>query len=88
MRLFAALAAILALATGQAGAQTYPANPVRLVVPFAPGGGADLMARILSEPLAKRLGPPIVIDNKPGAGATIGADFVAKASPDTTPCSG
>jgi tripartite-type tricarboxylate transporter receptor subunit TctC len=82
MRLFAALSAILALATGQVQAQTYPASPVRLVVPFAPGGGADLMARILSEPLAKRLGQPIVIENKPGGGATIGADFVAKASPD------
>ena len=51
-------------------------------MPFAPGGGADLMARILADPLSKRLGQPIVIENKPGAGATLGADFVAKAAPD------
>jgi tripartite-type tricarboxylate transporter receptor subunit TctC len=76
-----ALAALLALVTG-AQAQTYPSGPIRLVVPFAPGGAADLMARILAEPLAKRLGQPIVIENKPGAGATLGADFVAKAAPD------
>ena len=76
-----ALAAVLAIVTG-AQAQTYPSNPIRLVVPFAPGGGADLMARILADPLSKRLGQPIVIENKPGAGSTLGADFVAKATPD------
>jgi tripartite-type tricarboxylate transporter receptor subunit TctC len=65
-----------------ARAQTYPTNPIRLVVPFAPGGGADLMARILADPLSKRLGQPIVIENKPGGGATLGADLVAKAAPD------
>ena len=62
--------------------QTWPSSAIRLVVPFAPGGGADLMARILADPLSKRLGQPIVIENKPGAGATLGADFVAKAQPD------
>jgi tripartite-type tricarboxylate transporter receptor subunit TctC len=67
--------------TGQQ-AQTWPQSPIRLVVPFAPGGAADLMARILADPLSKRLGQPIVIENKPGAGATIGADVVAKAAPD------
>ena len=86
-----ALMAVLALATSartqtlptQASpAQTWPSSPIRLVVPFAPGGGADLMARILADPLSKRLGQPIVIENKPGAGATLGADFVAKAQPD------
>ena len=79
--IFALVAAMLALASG-AQAQTYPSSPIRLVVPFAPGGGADLMARILADPLTKRLGQPIVIENKPGAGATLGADFVAKAAPD------
>jgi tripartite-type tricarboxylate transporter receptor subunit TctC len=76
-----ALAGVLGLA-GAASAQDYPKQPIRLIVPFAPGGGSDIMARILSEPLAKRLGQPIVIENKPGAGATIGADLVAKAQPD------
>ena len=80
-RAIVALAAVLAFATA-AQAQSWPASPIRLVVPFAPGGAADLMARILAEPLAKRLGQPIVIENKPGAGATLGADFVAKAAPD------
>ena len=86
-----ALMAVLALATSartqtsptQASpTQTWPSSPIRMVVPFAPGGGADLMARILADPLSKRLGQPIVIENKPGAGATLGADFVAKATPD------
>src|SRR6185369_4646451 len=72
----------LALASGAASAQQYPQAPIKLVVPFAPGGGADILARILSDPLAKRLGQPIVIENKPGAGATLGADAVAKAAPD------
>src|SRR3954454_8581385 len=76
-----ALAGALALG-GTASAQDYPKQPIRLIVPFAPGGGADLTARILGEPLARRLGQPIVIENKPDAGATIGADLVAKAQPD------
>src|SRR5579862_3948097 len=77
-----ALGALLALAAAGAGAESYPQSPIRLVVPFAPGGGADLMARILADPLAKRLGQPIVIENKPGGGATLGADIVAKSAPD------
>jgi tripartite-type tricarboxylate transporter receptor subunit TctC len=83
-----ALAALLTLIGDGAQAQTgqqaliWPAAPIKLVVPFAPGGAADAMARILAEPLSKSLGQPIVIENKPGAGATIGADIVAKAAPD------
>lgn len=67
----------------QTRAQTdYPSQPIRLVVPFAPGGGADLTARLISEPLAQELGQPIIIDNKPGGGATVGARMVAEAKPD------
>ncbi len=63
-------------------AQNYPTQSVRLVVPFAPGGGSDIMARTISEPLGRALGVSVVVDNKPGAGAVIGADMVAKSKPD------
>ena len=63
-------------------AQAWPTKPIRLVVPFAAGGANDLMGRAAAEGAAKLLGQPVVIDNKPGAGATLGADIVAKAAPD------
>ena len=78
--LLAGLAA--ALACGSASAQTWPTKPIRLVVPFAAGGANDLMARAAAEGASKALGQPIVVDNKPGAGATLGADIVAKSAPD------
>jgi tripartite-type tricarboxylate transporter receptor subunit TctC len=70
------------LVASSAFAQSYPARPVKFVVPFPPGGGVDIVARAVGEKLAPRLGQPIVIENKPGAGTTIGTAAVAQSAPD------
>ena len=77
--LFAALIGCWVVTTS---AQTYPAKTVRMVVPFAPGGGIDLMARIVSQRLQEELGQPFVVDNRPGAGGVVGSEVVATARPD------
>jgi tripartite-type tricarboxylate transporter receptor subunit TctC len=77
-----AIAIATALGTAAAAAQQYPAKPIRLVVTFPPGGSTDVMARAMQPHLEKRLGQPLVIDNRPGAGGVIGLDAVAKAAPD------
>jgi len=66
----------------QANAQSYPSRPIRIVVPFGPGGFTDVAARIIQKELAPAIGQPIVIENKPGAGSTIGTSEIAKAAPD------
>ncbi|OIQ91401.1 tripartite tricarboxylate transporter family receptor [mine drainage metagenome] len=81
-RTVACLTAGLLLAAGVARAESYPSKPINLVVPFAPGGGVDLIARVLGPQLAAQMGQPVIIENKPGASANIGAAFVAKAAPD------
>jgi tripartite-type tricarboxylate transporter receptor subunit TctC len=82
-RWLCATASILALgAAPPALAQTYPAKPIKMVVPFAAGGGTDVLARVIGEKLAAGMGQPVVIDNKPGAAGIIGTDAVAKAAPD------
>lgn len=73
---------VLAGLSATVGAQDYPNKPIRVVVPFAPGGGADVIARVVSQPLSDALGQLLVIDNRAGAGGTIGAGLVAKATPD------
>jgi len=84
-RRFASLAATSALAPavgGRAWAQTYPSRNVRLVVPFTPGGGIDAIGRIVGGRLSEVWGQQVVVENKPGAGANLGTEFVARATPD------
>jgi tripartite-type tricarboxylate transporter receptor subunit TctC len=77
-----AVLAACALAAAGADAQSYPVRPVRLIVPFSAGGAADVPGRILAQRLAETLGQPTVVENRPGAGSTIGAEAAAKAPPD------
>ncbi len=75
--------AVFALAvTAHAFGQTYPTKPIRLVVPFPPGGAVDFYARVVQQPLSELLGQPVVIENKSGASGMVGAEAVAKAAPD------
>ena len=78
---FATLA-LAALAPSFAVAQAYPAKPIRLIVPFPPGGSTDIVARIVAQKLGERIGQQVVVENRGGAGGTIGTEAVAKAAPD------
>ena len=82
--MFRALAALAVVLTcsGTALAQNWPSRPIRMIVPYTPGGYTDLMARLLGQKISDALGQPIVFENKPGANAIIGTDVVAKAAPD------
>ncbi len=75
-------AVALVLGSGLAQAQAWPAKPITLVVPFPPGGTTDVLARALADRLTPALGQTVIVESKPGAGATLGADMVAKAKPD------
>jgi tripartite-type tricarboxylate transporter receptor subunit TctC len=79
---FCTAAVLLAAVSPDLQAQSYPARPVRLIVPFSPGGAADVPGRILADRLTASLGQQVVIENRPGAGSTIGAEAAAKAAPD------
>lgn len=75
-------AGVLSLAAATAAAQAFPAKPVRMIVTFPPGSGADIVARMVGQRMADDLGQPVVIDNRPGAGGSIGADLAAKSPAD------
>src|SRR5436309_9427083 len=77
-----ALAIVLLCTATLAGAQQFPAKPLHLIVPFPPGGGNDTVARAIAQQISPELGQPVVIDNRPGAGGSVGAELAAKAAPD------
>ncbi|MFP5411487.1 MAG: Bug family tripartite tricarboxylate transporter substrate binding protein, partial [Gammaproteobacteria bacterium] len=76
------LAASAALAPQTSQAQSYPEKSIRLIVPYAPGGATDIIGRATAEELTKTLGQPVVVDNRPGAGANLGSEMAAKSAPD------
>jgi len=78
----AAVLAVLPVAPGDLWAQAFPVKPIRIVVPAAPGGGTDILARLLSPKLTEQFGQPIIIDNRAGGGTTIGTEHVARSAPD------
>ncbi len=82
MRLLYLLSAFALLPTGAIAAQAYPERAIRLVVPFAPGGSTDTLARIVGQRLTESMGQVVIIDNRPSGGGTTGTDLVAKAQPD------
>src|ERR1700752_5351491 len=76
------VAALVALFACVAAAQDYPARAVRVIVPFAPGGGTDIVGRILAQQFSQRLGQSFVVENRPAGSGIVGADAVAKSTPD------
>jgi tripartite-type tricarboxylate transporter receptor subunit TctC len=82
LRTLIVAAAFVALAAPQARAQNYPTGPIRIVVPFTPGGGTDILSRIIAQKLNESWGQPVVVENRPGAGGTVGTAVVAKATGD------
>ncbi len=83
MRALLAIAvAALVVAPDAPAAEKYPTKPIRLVAPFPPGGGTDLLGRVIAVPVGERLGQTVVVDNRPGAGGALGAEIVANAAPD------
>ena len=82
VRCAVAAVALALLAAGVQAQSKYPNRPIRLLTPFAPGGGSDLLARLIGVPLTEVLGQPIIVDNRPGGGGTLGAGIAAHAAPD------
>lgn len=82
LRTSARFALMLCVFSTVCAAQSYPSKPIRLIVPFAPGGGVDLIGRVIAQKLQDAWGPPVIVDNRGGGGGNIGTDMVAKSPPD------
>src|SRR5687767_2436665 len=76
------IAALLAVAAGASHAQSYPSKTIRMIVPIAPGGGTDIVGRLISTLLSEQMGVTVFVDNRPGAGSVIGTELLAKSPPD------
>ena len=72
------LLAVLFLATGAFAQRAYPERPIRLLVPFAPGGGTDIVGRVIAQQMSAALGQSVVVDNRPGAGGSMGEEMIAR----------
>src|SRR5882762_9467484 len=81
-RTLAAAVLAIGLCTTSADAQTYPTKPIKMIVPYTPGSPVDVLARVVTQQVSARLGQSIIIDNRPGAGTTIGTKLAASADPD------
>ena len=81
-KLFAAAIVLALVQSGAANAQTYPVKPVRLIVPLAPGGGNDTLARFMAKQLTESIGQQVIVENRPGGGGLVGGEFAARAAPD------
>lgn len=73
---------LCALAAGAATAQSYPNKPIRFVLPFPPGGGTDILGRVLAQKLSDAVGQPVIPENRPGAGGNVGTEYASRQPPD------
>ncbi|HEY1982301.1 MAG TPA: tripartite tricarboxylate transporter substrate-binding protein, partial [Xanthobacteraceae bacterium] len=81
-QIVAVAVAAFSMSLNTARAETYPSKPIHLIVPFAAGGGVDICARVIGQRMSESLGQPVIVENRPGAGTIVGAEYVARSAPD------